>query len=186
MPEVTRTPLRRAACWLAGVVVLAALPAAVQAQVSASAPRLGQPLAIDTLPPSDRAVLPDGQGLPPGRGTVADGARLYRAMCAACHGAQGEGGATAGRLVGRSPLTGVPRAEKTVGNTWPWATTLFAYIHRAMPWHAPGSLSADEAYALTAWLLHANGIVGADAVIDAGTLPAVRMPNRDGFVAAPP
>lgn len=150
-----------------------------------AAPGLGQALAPEEA--QSLTVYPDGRGLPPGRGSVAQGAALYALHCAACHGAQGQGaaeGLNGGRLVGRMPLVARPGAEKTVGNYWPHATTLFDYIRRAMPLQAPGSLTAEEVYALSAWLLHANGILPADAVLDAASLPAVRMPNREGFVRA--
>ena len=129
-------------------------------------------------------MFPDGSGLPPGRGTAAQGQPLFAARCAACHGAGGNGGPS-GRLVGRAPLGAAPWPDKTIGQYWPHASTVFDYIRRAMPWDAAGSLSADEVYALTAWLLHANGVIGADAEMTALTLPAVRMPNRDGFVRSP-
>ena len=136
-------------------------------------------------------VNPAGVGLPEGRGTYADGATLFRARCAVCHGAAGEGtgvGATAiPRLIGREPRDGFPFARdpkivKTIGNYWPYPTTLYDYIHRAMPLDAPGSLSSDEVYSLAAFLLAENDIVARDAVMDRRTLPAVRMPARDRFV----
>ena len=101
-----------------------------------------------------------------------------------CHGAGGEGG-VGDPLVGGLELARERQAEKTVGSYWPYATTLFDYICRAMPYNAPQSLSADEVYAVTAYVLHLNGIVPADARLDARTLPRVRMPNRDGFVSDP-
>ena len=147
-----------------------------------AAPRLGRPVPAEALARGDRHVFPDGRGLPPGRGSVAQGARLYQAQCAACHGVDGRG-LTAEELVGGVGSLATAEPEKTVGSYWPHATTLFDFIRRAMPLHAPGSLQADEVYALSAWLLHANGILPADAVLDAAALAAVRMPNRAGFVA---
>lgn len=132
----------------------------------------------------DIDVSPDGSGLPPGRGTVAEGARLYAAKCAACHGATGTEGPMP-RLVGGRGTLATAHPIKTVGSYWPYATTLYDYIHRAMPYSAPQSLASDEVYALVAWLLYQNGIVPEDAIMDATTLPAVRMPNRDGFVPDP-
>lgn len=169
----------------AAALALAALLAACAAMPPAEplALRLGRPLAPAEAARADTTVFPDGRGLPPGRGSVAEGRALYVARCAACHGADGTGG-SGGRLVGRAPLTASPWPEKTVGQYWPYATTLYDYLRRAMPIDAPGSLGADEAYALSAWLLHANGIVAADAVLDAASLPAVRMPNREGFERA--
>lgn len=150
-------------------------------------PRLGQPAA--PVPRAVRNAFPDGQGLPPGRGTAREADALYQQQCAACHGETGRGG-PGGELVGRETLAGTQRPDKTVGSYWPHATTVFDYLRRAMPVDRPGSLSDDQAYALTAWLLAANGIIDRDAVIDARTLPQVRMPNRGGFVrhrdTAPP
>jgi len=134
---------------------------------------------------------PAGVGLPPGRGTHAEGAPIYAAKCASCHGPRGEGmgsGAAAyPKLVGREPRDGFPFGKdrkhvKTVGNYWPYATTVYDYIHRAMPLTAPGSLTPHEVYSLTAFLLAENEVIARDAVIDATTLRAVRMPARDRFV----
>jgi S-disulfanyl-L-cysteine oxidoreductase SoxD len=137
----------------------------------------------------DTDVGADGAALPPGRGSVGDGAALYRAQCASCHGARGEGMAPAfPALVGRDPrgetfdFASDPRIERTIGNYWPHATTLFDYIRRSMPLTSPGSLTDDETYALTAFLLAANDVIAGDAVLDAAALRAVRMPARDRFV----
>lgn len=130
----------------------------------------------------DIDVSPDGAGLPPGRGTVAGGAAVYAAQCANCHGAQGEGVQGVGdRLVGTEPIDSTGW-NRTIGNFWPYATSVFDYIRRAMPFDRPGTLSDEEVYALTAYLLHLNGIVPANAVMDAATLPRVTMPARDRFV----
>ena len=128
-----------------------------------------------------------GEGLPPGRGTAAEGAVVFAAKCATCHGAKGEGGVPPNpRLVGREPrdfsFATSTTAVKTIGNYWPYATTLFDYIRRAMPQSAPGSLTADETYAVIAWLLAENEVIPRDRVIDATSLPAVAMPSRDRFV----
>lgn len=135
----------------------------------------------------DVDVDPTGKRLPPGQGTVAEGATLYAAQCASCHGAKGEGIRPAPALVGRTPDAGHvfandPKAVRTIGNYWPYATTLYDYIHRAMPLSAPGVLSADQTYSLVAWLLHANDIIADSLVINAQTLPAVQMPARAYFV----
>ncbi len=136
----------------------------------------------------DIDVMPDGTGLPAGQGSVAEGAGLYQQQCAACHGATGVEGPN-DRLVGRLPddvftmhedLSS--RRHKAVGSYWPYSTTLFDYIRRAMPHPAPGSLTNDEVYALTAHILHLNGLVDADAVMDATSLPAVVMPAQSLFV----
>jgi cytochrome c len=126
----------------------------------------------------DIAVGPDGAGLPPGQGTVAEGAQLYKAQCAKCHGPTGSEGPRPRLVGGKLPV-------KTIGTYWPYATTLFDFIRRAMPIPKPGSLTDQEVYALTAWLLHMNKIIGANEVINAESLPQVRMPNRDGFIPDP-
>lgn len=125
-------------------------------------------------------ITPDGAGLPRGSGTVKQGAEIYAASCAACHGAKGEG-TVADRLVGGIGSLNTAKPLKTVGSFWPYATTIYDYINRAMPYTAPQSLTPDQVYAVTAYLLHLNGIVAADASLDATSLPKVRMPNRDGF-----
>jgi len=120
-------------------------------------------------------------GLPPGSGTAAKGAMIYAERCAACHGDNGKGGSSAA-LVGGGPINDISAALKTLASYWPYATTLFDYIRRAMPWQAPKLLTDDEVYALTAYLLTQNKIIGANDAINAQTLPKVRMPNRDGFI----
>jgi cytochrome c len=133
-------------------------------------------------------VNPSGQGLPAGRGTAEEGARVFAANCAGCHGARGEGLPAGGpALVGRDPREGFPFGEslkyvRTVGNYWPYATTLYDYINRTMPATTPGSLAPDEIYAVVAWILAQNEIISPTAVIDAASLPRVRMPARDRFV----
>lgn len=126
----------------------------------------------------------DGRKLPPGRGSVAQGRALFEAQCAGCHGAKGEGG-IGDRLAGGQGSLATAKPVKTVGSFWPYAPTLYDYIHRAMPMNAPQSLKPDEVYALVAYVLNLNGLVPDDAVMDAGTLPKVTMPNRDGFVSDP-
>jgi S-disulfanyl-L-cysteine oxidoreductase SoxD len=130
----------------------------------------------------DIVVGPDGAGLPAGQGTVAQGRVLFAAQCAVCHGAQGEGVRGLGdRLVGTEPIDSTGW-NRTIGNYWPYATSVFDYVRRSMPFDRPGTLSDDEVYALTAYLLHRNEIIPADAVVDAATLPRVTMPARDRFV----
>lgn len=128
----------------------------------------------------DVDVKPDGEGLPPGRGTVAEGEVVFRTYCIACHGPTGTEGPN-DQLVGSEPWGEWP-GSVTVGGYWPYATTLYDYIVRAMPQLTPGVLTADQTYAVIAYVLHRNGIVPADAVMSAETLPAVRMPARDRFV----
>ena len=132
-------------------------------------------------------VNPSGEGLPAGRGTAEEGARVFAANCAGCHGSRGEGLPAAPALVGREPREGFPFGEslkyvRTVGNYWPYATTLYDYINRTMPATTPGSLAPDEIYAVVAWILAQNEIISPTAVIDAASLPRVRMPARDRFV----
>lgn len=131
----------------------------------------------------DVSIAPDGGGLPEGSGTPAQGAEIFAVKCAACHGPQGEG-LLNDRLVGGTGSIATGQAVKTVGSYWPYATTIFDYVRRAMPYLEPHTLTDDEVYALTAHLLHLNGIIAPDAVMDAQSLPAVQMPNRDNFVRA--
>lgn len=178
------TPGRALACGLLAATMAAATPVSAQQHPPAAASRLdiGRAPAAAEIRAWDIDVAPDGAGLPEGAGSVEQGKLLYAQKCAACHGAAGEGG-PADVLVGGGTLAS-KSAKRTIGNYWPYATTVFDYVRRAMPLDKPGSLTAEEVYALSAWLLHANGIVGADAVMNAKTLPAVGMPNRDGFIAA--
>lgn len=148
---------------------------------------LGHTPAAAKLAAMDVDVNPTGHGLPAGSGTPAQGAVVYAAKCASCHGARGEGVAPVPPLVGRTPDVGydfarADRAPRTIGNYWPYATTVFDYVRRAMPLSTPGILTADETYAVVAWLLHENAIIPAGAVMNATTLPAVKMPAHDIFV----
>ena len=130
-------------------------------------------------------VSPSGAGLPPGRGDVKQGEAIFAAKCAACHGPHGEGKPMV-RLVGGIGTLRDKKPIKTVGSYWPYATTLFDYVRRAMPLNAPQSLGPNEVYAVSAYVLFLNGIVPQDAALDADTLPKIKMPNRDGFVSAYP
>jgi mono/diheme cytochrome c family protein len=133
----------------------------------------------------DIDVDPSGRDLPAGRGSVDEGAKVYATQCMACHGAKGEGG-VGPKLIGPEPKTGFADDWKdhprTIGNWWPYATTVFDYVRRAMPQHAPGSLTDDQVYGLTAYLLAENGIVGRDFVADAKSVPAVKMGTKVQFV----
>jgi S-disulfanyl-L-cysteine oxidoreductase SoxD len=129
----------------------------------------------------DIDVKPDGEGLPPGAGTVAEGQKVFETYCVSCHGATGTEGPN-DRLVGTEPWGEWP-GSMTVGAYWPYATTLFDYIRKAMPQSSPGVLSGDQIYAVIAYILRLNQIVPEDAVMNSETLPAVRMPARDRFVA---
>ena len=161
-------------------LLLVTLAAAAQAADPAT-PRLGKPIGAADATRADLTVFPDGRGLPPGRGSAVQGAVLFERHCAACHGTGGRGAAAEELAGATEPLTSTT-PDKTIGSYWPRATTLFDFIRRAKPMAAPGSLSADEVYALSAYLLAVNGVIGERDVMDARSLPRVRMPNRDGFI----
>ena len=144
--------------------------------------RLGRPATVDEIKKIDVEVLPDGRGLPTGSSTAERGRDLYVRQCAACHGASGTEGPADPLAGGRGSL-GTARPLKTVGSFWPYATTLWDYINRAMPYDRPGSLTVDEVYGVTAYVLYLNGIVTDRETLTHDTLPRVRMPNRDGFVS---
>ena len=204
----------------AGLLVLAPLAACDRGPLADRAARTQRTLGTGRLPPEvhvapappvrfgvgraataaeiaalDVDVAPDGHGLPPGSGTPAQGAAVFAAKCAACHGPAGEGQvgpppagqAAAPKLVGRDPREGFPFGQdpklvKTVGNYWPYATTVFDYVRRAMPITAPGTLTNNEVYAVVAFLLAQNEIIDKTAVLDSASLVAVKMPARDKFV----
>jgi cytochrome c len=161
------------------------LTACVQTSRVAQGPRLGQPIAVADIAPWDISIGPDGAGLPPGRGTAAQGEAVYVANCQACHGPRGAGKPNDALVGGIGTLASGKPPVRTVGSYWPYATTLFDYVRRAMPFPETKSLSADEVYAVSAYILSLNGIVGPDDVLDAQSLPKVRMPNRDGFIPFP-
>ena len=144
----------------------------------------GRPANPDEIKLWNLDVRPDGTGLPDGSGTAALGKEIFAENCAACHGENGQGGIN-DRLVGGQGTLASDNPIKTVGSFWPYATTLFDYIHRAMPYQAPGSLSVDDYYALTAYILSLNGIQPSGGKLDKETLPKVKMPNRDGFIPDP-
>ena len=125
-----------------------------------------------------------GHNLPPGSGSVSHGREVFDQQCAACHGARGEGG-IGEQLVGGQGTLATPKPVQTVGSYWPYAPTLFDYIRRAMPQNAPESLSNDDVYAVSAYILSLNGLLSADAILDARTLSEVKMPNRKMFVDDP-
>jgi mono/diheme cytochrome c family protein len=144
----------------------------------------GRPATSEEIKLWDIDVRPDGLGLPDGGGTVEHGKSVFADNCAACHGDNGQGGIK-DRLVGGQGTLASNMPVKTVGSFWPYATTLFDYIHRAMPYQDPGSLSIDDTYAVAAYILSLNGIIPIESRLDKDNLPKVRMPNRDGFIPDP-
>ena len=148
----------------------------------AEGPNLGRPIDPADIAAWDISILPDGTGLPPGQGTSAQGEVVYVSKCVACHGEKGAGKPNDVLVGGAGSLAAGQPPVKTVGSFWPYATTLFDYIRRAMPQNAPQSLSDNDVYAVSAYILNLNGLVGADATLDAKSLAAVKMPNRDRFV----
>jgi cytochrome c len=138
----------------------------------------------DDLAAWGASVFPDGKGLPPGQGSVQEGQVLYRQKCFVCHGHNARGDQAAALVGGRGSLTEA-RPQRTVESFWPWATTLWDYTKRAMPYEQPGSLTDDETYAIVAYVLYLGGLLEADAVLDGERLPQIEMPNRDGFIPDP-
>lgn len=191
-------PIWELASWKLGVMGASVACFIITAAMAAQSPPqrfgFGEPAPRDLVASMDIDVNPDGTGLPPGKGSAREGADIYARQCANCHGPKGEGGA-ADVLVGPEPRglapfgpeyerwrSARPDVPFTIGNYWPYATTLFDYIRRAMPPTAPGSLTADETYSVVAWLLAQNAIVPETAVMSAQTLPKVIMPARKMFV----
>jgi cytochrome c len=151
--------------------------------VAQEGPHLGVPASPADIAAWDISIDPSGAGLPPGSGTASAGASVYQAKCIACHGEKGAG-KPSDQLVGGQGTLRDAAPVRTVGSYWPYATTLFDYIRRAMPWPQPQSLTPDELYSLTAYILFLNGIVGETDAMNATTLPKVAMPNRDNFDVA--
>jgi len=164
------------------LAVLAVLGGSVVAAsaFAAETPNLGKPISPADIAPWDITIMPDGTGLPAGSGTPAQGAPIFATKCAACHGDKGTGG------IASAVTPFAPKATldggKTIANFWPYATTIFDFVRRAMPYNAPHSLKDDEVYALTAYLLNLNKVIGDNEVMNAQTLPKVKMPNRDNFI----
>ncbi len=164
-----------------GILLAAAALCLLSSVCRAQHPNLGRPLTPEEISKLDLTVAPDGNGLPPGSGSVAMGAKVYADKCQSCHGPQGQGGPQDQLTGGIGTLT-LPKPVKTPVSYWPSATTIFDYVRRAMPLQSPESLTNDEVYAVTAYLLSIDKIVAPDAVLDAKSMPQVKMPNRDGFV----
>jgi cytochrome c len=170
-------------CFYKILVCLAALM--VGGAAWAQAPNyknVGRAPTPDEIRAWDTAVGPAGKELPPGSGTAKEGAGIFAEKCVVCHGPAGEGSQMAPRLVGGKGTLTTPQPVLTVGSYWAFATTIFDFIYKAMPRGQEGSLKPDQAYALTAFLLYKNDIIKETDTIDAKTLPAIKMPNRDGFI----
>ena len=165
------------------LVILASLMAGTAAWAQApNYKNVGRAPTPDEIRAWDTAVGPAGKELPPGSGTAKEGAEIFAEKCVACHGPAGEGSQMAPRLVGGKGTLTTPQPVLTVGSYWAFATTIFDFIYKAMPRGQEGSLKPDQAYALTAFLLYKNDIIKETDTIDAKTLPAIKMPNRDGFI----
>jgi len=172
--------LWQAAGIIALLVAVGVWPAAAQLPTYG----VGRPPTAEEVRAWDLTIPPDGQGLPPGSGTAVLGKAIFVERCAACHGETGEDPKYS-RLVGGQGSLTTDKPVKTIGSFWQYATTLWSYIRRAQPFDEPGSLTPDQVYAVTAYLLYLNGIIGEQDVVDAKTLPLVQMPNRAGFVPDP-
>src|SRR5271169_5582403 len=174
--------VRRCLC---GVLVVCAASVALTSSCLAQTHYgFGRPATSAEIAGWNIDVSPDGKNLPSGSGSVARGRNVYNSQCAACHGPNGEGG-IGDKLAGGMGTLSTPKPIKTIGSYWPYATTLFDYIRRAMPLNAPQSLSNEDVYAVSGYLLFLNGLVADTAVIDAKILAGLKMPNRDGFVGDP-
>jgi mono/diheme cytochrome c family protein len=164
------------------LLVAAAALILLSAAAFAQTPDLGRSATPGETAVWDISIGPDGTGLPPGSGSPQQGEAVYAAKCLGCHGEKGAGKPNDQLVGGIGTLTGEQTPVKTVGSFWPYPTTLFDYVRRAMPFNAPRSLSSDEVYAVCAYILQLNGIIGENAVMNAQTLAKVQMPNRDGFI----
>src|SRR5438067_10712338 len=162
--------------------VLTLVACATAQRADQPAPRYGEPVSAAELARWDISIPPSGEGLPAGNGNAREGLKVYEQHCLACHGAKGVG-KPADALAGGIGSLATRKPLRTVGSYWPYSTTLFDYVRRAMPLNNPLSLSDDEVYAVSAYVLHINGIFGEDVAMNAQTLPQVRMPNRDGFIS---
>ena len=167
--------------WSVGIVALIAMASVLPAVAQLPTYGVGRPPTAEEVKAWARTIPPDGQGLPPGSGTAVLGKPIFAERCASCHGEKGEDPKYR-LLVGGHGTLATAKPIETIGSFWQYATTLWSYINRAQPFDEPGSLTADQVYAVTAYLLHLNGIIGEQDVMDAKTLPLVKMPNRDGFV----
>jgi mono/diheme cytochrome c family protein len=171
--------------WVSFALLAAGCAGAPGTPAPVQGPNLGRPATAEQIVGWDISVGPDGAGLPPGKGTPATGAIVYEQKCQACHGAKGAGQPN-DRLVGGQGTLASKMPVKTIGSYWPYATTVFDYVRRAMPYQQPQSLSNDEVYAVTAYLLNLNGIIGETDEMNAQTLPRVKMPNQSNFIVVYP
>ena len=170
--------------WVVGIVALIAMAGVWPAAAQLPTYGVGLPPSAEEVKAWDLTIPHDGQGLPLGSGTAVLGKPIFVERCASCHGEQGEDPKYS-RLVGGQGTLATDKPVRTIGSFWQYATTLWSYIRRAQPFDDPGSLTPDQVYAVTAYLLHLNGIIGEQDVMHAKTLPLVKMPNRDGFVRDP-
>ncbi len=186
----TRLFERTCACLMGFALAAAGAPQAVRAQGYPTQFEFGSAASAADIAAVDTAIAPDGKGLPAGTGSYAAGKILFQAVCSACHGANLQGVAglpnmpsgAALRLIGGRGTLATPNPVMTVESYWPYATTLFDYIRRAMPYSAPGSLTSDQVYAVSAYILAEGHVIDPAMVLDAKTLPTVQMPNRAGFI----
>src|SRR5262249_32356823 len=183
-PMGVSTMCTRRLWWSAGIIMILVAASVWPAMAQLSTYGVGRPPTAEEVKASDLTIPPDGQGLPPGSGTAVAGKAIFVERCASCHGETGEDPKYS-RLVGGQGSLPSDKPIKTIGSFWQYATTLWSYIRRAQPFDEPGSLTPDQVYAVTAYLLHLNGIIGEQDVMDAKPLPLVKMPNRDGFVPDP-
>ncbi len=170
---------------LTAVVTMILALAAYASSVAQETPNLGRPATPAEIAGWDISIPPDGTGLPPGSGTPEQGAVVYTQKCQSCHGEKGAGKPN-DQLVGGQGTLASKSPVRTIGSYWPYATTVFDYVRRAMPYTQSHSLTDEEVYAVTAYLLHLNGIIGARDAMNAQSLPQVKMPNRDNFIVVYP
>ena len=168
--------------WLASVALIGAVVLSFAQQTHYG---LGHPATPEEIRAKDISVNPTGAGLPHGHGSAVEGRALYNAKCASCHGDKGQGNNIYPALVGGQATLEGPKPVRTVGSYWPYATTVWDYIHRSMPYQTPGTLNSDDTYAVTAYILYLNGILKEKEELNEHTLSKVRMPNRNGFVPDP-
>lgn len=171
----------KTAFYVCCIIAAVAMAAPEQAQRY----KLGKPATPEEIRDLDISVAPDGSGLPKGSGTVGQGQHIYKKLCANCHGDRGQGMLEYPALAGGESTLKSNNPQRTVGSYWPYATTVWDFIHRTMPYARPGTLTPDQTYAVTAFVLYLNGILDKDAQLNETTLPRVKMPNRNGFVPDP-